>query len=138
MDSIELTHKLCSRCKVLTELNYFRKGKDYCKDCHKNDALQYRIRHPERFKSYNRRSSLKRKFGITEEEYLVMLEDQDYVCAICKLPEKKKNLAVDHDHGTGKIRGLLCEKCNRGLGHFNEDLNIIENALNYLKDAECR
>ena len=62
--------------------------------------------------------NLKRTFGLTVEEYDAMLDAQHGVCAICgKLPQKKR-LAVDHNHTTGKVRGLLCPSCNRTLGYF--------------------
>ena len=70
---------------------------------------------------YARRHNLKRKYGLTEAAYSKMLLDQDGVCAICRKPETRfcngtlASLSVDHDHETGKIRGLLCIKCNRSL-----------------------
>lgn len=89
---------------------------------------------------------LKYKFGIVIAEYNTILEAQNGVCAICKQPEtakdmrrgKVKSLAVDHNHKTGKIRGLLCDRCNTSIGKFNDDPNLIEKAVEYLriKDEE--
>ena len=64
-----------------------------------------------------------------------MLEKQNGVCAICNKEEKSKNknLFVDHDHQTGKVRSLLCNNCNSGLGQFNDNLNLLESAVLYLK-----
>lgn len=84
--------------------------------------------------------SLKRYFGITVEQYFEMHEKQNKVCAICENPEKSKGsnsqkirrLAVDHCHTTGKIRGLLCLECNRGLGAFKDSPNLLNKAINYL------
>lgn len=87
-----------------------------------------------------RNSILKYHFGITMEEYNRMLKEQNEVCAICynketdceKRTGKPRSLAVDHCHQTGKIRGLLCRKCNTAIGLLKENLNIINNCINYL------
>ena len=76
---------------------------------------------------------LKYTFGISLEQYNEMLKKQGSVCAICKEKCKSgKNLAVDHCHTTGKIRGLLCSNCNRGLGLFTDDKIKLSNAIIYL------
>ena len=76
---------------------------------------------------------LKNDFGITIEKYEEMLKNQNGVCKICNNPEKKgKNLAVDHCHKTSIIRGLLCSNCNTGLGKFEDDVERLKNAINYL------
>lgn len=59
-----------------------------------------------------------------------MVADQDGKCAICNTVPKV--LCVDHDHATGEIRGLLCHRCNKGLGHFYDDLRMLETAIEYL------
>jgi len=75
------------------------------------------------------------KFGINTEEYSNLLEKQGNKCSICKTDNSnlKKSLAVDHDHVTGKIRGLLCTNCNIGLGHFKDDITLLEESIKYLK-----
>lgn len=88
-----------------------------------------------------RRFGLKRYYGMTWETYNVMLEAQGGVCAICKGTETyqprtyngPKALSVDHDHGTGQIRGLLCSNCNYLVGHCKEDEKILLEAINYLR-----
>lgn len=85
-----------------------------------------------------------KKFGITQEEYEDLLIEQDYACAICRQPEtavrqgRLKQLAVDHDHDTGKIRGLLCQRCNVGLGQFQDDPELLEAAFSYMRGGTCR
>jgi hypothetical protein len=84
---------------------------------------------------------LRKKFGISIEEYEAMLAEQNGVCAICKQPERALNgytkevasMPVDHDHGTGKVRGLLCSHCNRALGLFQDNIKILNSAINYLE-----
>lgn len=80
-----------------------------------------------------RDEKLKRDFGISEADYLEMLDKQGGVCAICKRKETGKYLAVDHDHETGVIRGLLCQKCNTGLGLLSDTLSMLERAVKYLR-----
>ena len=79
-----------------------------------------------------RKNKLIKKFGITLEHFNLMLKNQNNKCAICK-KEECRNLAVDHDHKTGKIRGLLCLNCNTGLGSFKDNLDLLLKAINYLK-----
>ena len=80
-------------------------------------------------------------YGITLENYNTMLAQQHGVCKICGKPEKvkfngvTKSLAVDHCHKTGKVRGLLCQACNKALGLFNDDITILQNAINYLQES---
>ncbi len=77
-------------------------------------------------------------YGVTVEQYNEMLERQNGVCAICRSPETMtykgtiRFLGVDHDHVTGRVRGLLCVKCNAALGMFGEDPVTIVGALDYL------
>jgi hypothetical protein len=73
-----------------------------------------------------------------------MLEVQNGVCAICKLPESRKSrsglytLSVDHDHKTGKVRGLLCHRCNNCLGTLKDDTHILQSAIDYLnRNNQC-
>ncbi len=75
-------------------------------------------------------------YGLTVEQYDAILIEQNYVCAICGKPEKsslKKVLSIDHDHTNGKVRGLLCDTCNTGLGYFYDNISILYNAIEYLK-----
>lgn len=84
---------------------------------------------------------VKTKFGLEPEEYEKMLSDQDNRCAICgehetELIKKYKNfkpLSVDHDHLTKKVRGLLCNRCNIGLGNFKDDITLMARAIKYLR-----
>lgn len=87
-----------------------------------------------KFYKNNRNSVLKRKYGISLEEYNIRLEEQDFSCLICNGEEIDRQLAVDHDHKTGKVRGLLCGSCNRALGLFKDSPELMEKAINYLKE----
>lgn len=84
-----------------------------------------------------RRTALRWSYGITPEDYDQMLKKQRGKCAICGLPDPgqkgKKFLCIDHDHKTGKVRGLLCHRCNRGLGLLFDSIKAVEKAVKYLK-----
>jgi len=97
----------------------------------------WKAKNPTKEKFY----SLRWNYKMTLEEYNLLLEKQDNKCAICKQPETSihnktkqvKQLAVDHDHNTGKIRGLLCERCNTTLGKMEENMEYLESMISYLK-----
>jgi len=75
----------------------------------------------------------KSKYGITSEEYAAFVEQQNGVCAICEQPDRR--IGVDHDHATGKVRGLLCNHCNRALGSFGDDPERLAQAIRYLNST---
>ena len=81
-----------------------------------------------------RRYVLKKLYGLTIEEYDVMLKKQDNICAICKTdtPGGMGRFYVDHNHVTNKVRGLLCHNCNFVIGHAKENADILYNASTYL------
>lgn len=83
-----------------------------------------------------------KQYGITPADYQRMLVEQGHRCAICRQPEtfvlrgKVKNLSIDHDHATGRVRGLLCGSCNSGIGYFREHPDILRAAIDYLSASE--
>lgn len=128
-------------------------GKDQrlpkCKCCLAAEARLWRKKNPKKMRLANknnhtrhamaiRSKRLKDKYGIDIDEYAYLLEKQGYVCAICERPETKYrngtliSLAVDHCHATGKVRGLLCILCNRGIGNFHDNPNKLQLAIDYL------
>lgn len=78
---------------------------------------------------------LKRIYGITLEDYNKLFTEQKGCCAICykHQSELNKTLAIDHNHETNKVRALLCNNCNTGLGRFEEDIEVLQNAIKYLE-----
>lgn len=81
---------------------------------------------------------VKYKYGVTQEIYDEMLIDQNFSCAICEIhvSNLKRRLVIDHCHKTNKVRGLLCSKCNIGLGHFNDNIKSLSKAIGYLYNKE--
>ena len=134
--------KICSRCKIEQDVREFRKHKStkdrlnsHCRSCERLSTKQWRLNNLHKKTAQEWRYNLKRNYGITPKDYETLLSNQNNVCGICKLKcISGRKLAVDHCHYTGKIRGLLCCNCNRGLGLFKHDISILDNALQYIMD----
>ncbi len=91
----------------------------------------------------NRAKNLWNKYKISIEDYETILKKQDSKCAICGATKKRKNLksfflCVDHDHRSGKIRGILCNKCNTALAFFNDSVDNLQTAASYLMFSELK
>lgn len=129
MNSKNMKTKICTVCKIeLTEKNKTSgKHKHMCKKC--NNEYYFNLRKKD-FEQY-KKASIKSKYNLTMEEYYLMLEKANYQCEICG---EKTNLEIDHNHKTGKVRGMLCDRCNRTIGMFKEDINIMSNAIKYIKE----
>ena len=133
-----LTTKLCSNCEQIFPLDAFwksghkeaRKGRvTYCRDCMKDYSA-------ERYENgTSRNSRLERLYGITLEQYDVMLKKQGNCCVLCgsRTPKRGNRFIVDHEHKTGKVRGLLCHLCNTGLGMFQDNPDLLKVAASYLE-----
>jgi hypothetical protein len=140
--------KRCGKCleaKPLSEFSRDRRMWDgydsRCKECDKAGMREWLASHENlaALRKRSREDARLRRFGITPERYAEMLAAQGGVCAICGRPETSKfqgrlrALAVDHDHGTGAVRELLCCGCNQGLGGFRDDPALLEAAAAYLR-----
>ena len=110
-----------------TRKNYYQKNKEEICAKKKID----RATNPIKTILINRKKHLKKKYSLTLEQYDQMFEQQNGVCAICGLPELNRRLAVDHNHKTGKIRGLLCIQCNVKLCAL-ENKKFAKEAKKYL------
>lgn len=132
------------------------KDKEQEREYRRKYAKQYRINNPQYIKTYQkthkeeiairmriyydtnknkvRSDTLKRRYGIDVEQQKQMYISQNGVCAICgKKFKNGKDMHVDHNHVTGKIRQLLCNRCNFLIGNANEDIFILSNAIAYLQ-----
>ena len=129
--------KTCNACGVEKELSKFHK--DATIKCgYRGKCIECRDSHRKKVydKEANREWWLRSTYGISISDYDRMLEEQDNSCAICNthISTQVKNFHVDHCHTTGKVRGLLCSKCNTGLGMYNDDPELFKSAIKYLED----
>lgn len=164
--------KICPKCQLEQDDSEFNKNyrdglRGLCKKCKRQDkilasrelrkvkaeekkqASKYYKENYEKIKLQQRASWLKKNYNITIEQYDEMLKKQNNACAICLKPESRLNikgtvqaLAVDHEHVTGKIRGLLCLRCNRylvGVGNENnieslrKNIDLMQRAIKYIE-----
>ena len=131
------TGRVCTSCgafKTLTEFHInkhsFYGREPSCKECRLKHRREFVLAFPER----RRDSDLKTKYGIRNADYDAMYASQEGKCWICH--KELKVLAVDHDHVTGVVRGLLCIACNRMIGFAQENIEILANAVAYLYQAQ--
>lgn len=150
-----MKYKTCSKCKINKPFNaYFRDNRRKigirckCKICCKVETMEWRKRNKSKYNNYaaawrainperQHATDIKRHYGLRIEEYNALLSEQENKCKICGKKHnsslKRGRLYVDHDHLSGKVRGLLCGSCNSALGHFNDDIVLLEQAIKYIK-----
>lgn len=151
--------KVCSECnqeKAESEFYQFYSGRNeglvrrQCKPCSNAISKEYRNRNKAKCNARQRNyyannkhvavaQNLRRYYGLTLKFYRQALKDQNGKCAICDAGEEsttKRRLSVDHDHETGKFRGLLCDRCNRGLGLLKDSEEVLNRAIAYLKKSK--
>lgn len=136
--------KVCTGCKIERPLSEYHKqtgtkdGRRHrCKFCFNEYLRRYKSANGGRARERTRAHYVRRKYGLTEGEYLALLESHNFKCAICGRPEKDcmySRLYVDHEHTTGSIRGLLCNSCNSGIGYFFDSPELLQSAISYLKE----
>jgi len=125
----------CPTCGEANIANFYvdqngHRSAKYCRECCKKQGLVRWHAKPQ----LDRQASRSYKYGITPEDFKQMFEAQQGKCAICnEEPKTKRGLHVDHDHETGKVRGLLCHGCNVALGSFKEDVTLLNKAIEYLR-----
>jgi hypothetical protein len=134
--------RVCKKTKDIHEYGFHSRDKKYkteCKECARKASAEYRIQHREKYLRTQSNSQLKKVYGFSLEKYEEQLKKQEGKCAICKTDSPQhghiKRFSVDHCHSTGKIRGLLCSKCNKGIGFFNDDTKLLDQAIKYLQES---
>ena len=114
-------------------LRYVEIRKKYIQE-HKEEKKKYNKEYDSKRIEIKREHNLLREYGITIKDYNDLFIKQNGKCAICGNLPNKRGLFVDHDHETGKIRGLLCHNCNIGLGMFYDNNILLQNATKYLEE----
>lgn len=135
--------KICSKCraaKLIEEFGTERRRPDghrcFCRACGWADIKTYRKANPSRVRGWRRKRNLKIKYNLTPEEFAQMLAAQGGVCALCKTTESHGRygcFVIDHDHDTGRVRGILCNQCNLALGQLGDSEDGILRAIAYLR-----
>lgn len=145
MKTIGDSYKTCKKCK---ELKLHSEKGTKCKSCIREYGQEYNIKNKDIISSkmklkrkqcpdYVRKHLYQKKYGITIEDYNNLFIKQNGKCAICKSSFTGRGspiFDVDHCHETGIVRGLLCVKCNLGLGSFKDNIDALSEAINYLKN----
>lgn len=153
--------KICTGCKAGKDRSAFtprKANKDglshRCRGCvnrrqrilraknpgkHRAKIRAYRKKNPDKQKKYDRRQLLKRKYGLSEEQYLELYNGQNGRCGICcsKFDESIK-ANVDHDHSSKYVRGVLCHPCNSLIGFAKDDVVVLALAAKYLRNAASK
>ncbi len=135
--------KTCPKCRSVKPYSEFWKNKatrdgyqTWCKPCwYQNEvSILNGEKRPHKLR-LRRNAHLLKKYGITADEFDKRLESQKGVCAICKKQNKSKirEMVVDHNHKTSELRGILCENCNRALGLFEDSIENLSAATEYLR-----
>jgi len=121
---------------------YFAWWRNLDREDYNRKRLKWANDNRERRTRQSRASHIKMKFNISIEKQEEMLKKQENRCAICSTLFKKRTdklgrviptFCIDHDHETGTVRGLLCKQCNLGLGNFNDSLDVLLKATEYIK-----
>jgi len=139
--------KFCPKCDKFHLRSNFYKNKalsdglsGYCKDHMKAMNKALKESKPEYFSMTNSIQKRARRFGLTQEQFEKMMQDQNGKCLLCDVNLNNVQFNIDHDHkccegrySCGKcVRGILCGMCNRGLGHFKDNIQTLEKAIKYL------
>lgn len=158
--------KLCRKCGLFKCLDQFGLDKNkadglrtHCKECNSREYKKWYYKDTERsklvskewrdknqdkrkemwnkYRTRDKELKLLKMYGITFDQYLLMLESQAFQCKICLVDLETispKHIHVDHCHTTNKVRGILCNLCNTSIGMAREDIEILENMIKYLKE----
>ena len=130
--------KYCPSCQRVLPVTSFVRNRSaasgvgsYCRPCQAAKAAESLKRVHGSARHYH----LRRRYGLGADDVLCLLEAQNSQCLICRRPITAKTAHVDHDHATGKVRGILCFRCNSGMGQFADDPEVLVRAARYLLTA---
>lgn len=140
------TCTVCGETKPLSDFGLIKgKPRHNCKSCKRIESREWYENNKDKKKQYSQSyrhikkdQDLKKSYGISLETYNQMLVEQNYKCKICSVGQESlsRALCVDHCHTTGKIRGLLCDTCNRAIGLLKDNLDVLRSAITYLEGKD--
>jgi hypothetical protein len=131
--------KKCTLCKAdKPECDFYfdtnsNRLRAECKDCQRKKNRSRLVMH----RDQRRVSDLKKRYNINIDDWNNLMTIQDNKCAICGEPPQNdnRNLSTDHCHETGKVRGLLCRRCNMGIGYFKDNIDLLQKSIEYLRNS---
>lgn len=119
----------CRKCAKIRSANLYKENPEK----RIKAVRKWNTNNPDIVQKWEHKRRLK-KYKLSTEEHNKILENQNGVCAICnKTCKSGRELAIDHDHITNEVRGLLCMNCNNGIGRFEDDITLLQNAIKYLE-----
>ncbi|WP_405748329.1 endonuclease VII domain-containing protein [Streptomyces canus] len=135
---------MCNACGIEKPLDQYNKraaSKDglngWCRPCVNAKSTAWYHNNRERARKNHREWNLRSQYGISEADFLNLLEVQGGKCALCPVvfstEGPRRNLCVDHDHDTGLVRGLLCARCNTSIGQLGDNAEGLRRALAYVE-----
>jgi hypothetical protein len=152
--------KQCTKCKEIKPLTEFFKDKYFkdgyyskCKVCKTEATYLWRHQNPDKYNKgavkwrdknpdKQHATDIKRHYGLDISQYNAMLAEQNNSCKICKKPHaptlKRGRLYVDHCHTSKEVRGLLCSSCNSAIGYFNDSVDLMLKAIDYIKTTRIK
>jgi hypothetical protein len=129
----------CSNLRPLTEFNAHKPSPQgrrlRCRDCTRQYQKDYRKKYPEKVAARERSKELRKHYDLNPDQYEALKAWSNGGCTICGAKNGREGyrLFVDHDHDTGKVRALLCNDCNQGLGRFKDRVDLLRIAIAYLE-----
>lgn len=129
----------CKYCMAAYRVAHREQNAVYQREYRKKNPDACRERDKDKYQNRGRFYHIKRRYGLTKDQFQMMLQSQGGVCAICvQSCQTKDHLSVDHDHRTGQVRGLLCHRCNTLLGKSEDNPTILREAALYLERGGFR
>lgn len=126
-----ISQRACPKCGGYQR--YAVSGRCSNLECRRKVEAEWRRKNPDKVQQKNRKRKMG-YYGLSFDDFDILMEKQNNCCAICKKTcITGRALAIDHDHNTSVVRGLLCNKCNQGLGFFDDSIDLLHNAVLYLK-----
>jgi hypothetical protein len=129
--------KECTTCRIVKPYSEFHSSnknstgrKSACKECSSKRFQKWRYSNIDRIREWERVKQYKRKYGLSEQQAIELVQDRNRVCEICG---ETKPIIVDHCHTSGEVRGLICSSCNSVLGYSRDSIRILENSIEYLE-----
>lgn len=136
-DADKRTCPKCHEQKSASEFTLRKSGRfdPYCRDCNRAYQREWKNRKYAKMSKHERKAqALRNTYGMSVDDLIDMLLEQDFCCPICTKPLDFEKLNVDHNHDTGSIRGVLDPACNTALGKFGDSVETLQRAQNYLTE----